>query len=394
MILRILFGCFVAIAFGQSASAEPVDTGQSSPGVSDTEVRFLQIAALEGAASALGSGMRLGIEAAFSEVNASGGVHGRTLLLESRDDGYQPGRSVQLLEEGVASNAYFALIGSVGTPTASALLPKVRGYGLPMVGPFTGAGFLRDVSNGPVVNLRASYAAEAEAWMQYLVDERGFQSIAILYQDDAFGRVGLTATSAALERREMELVAEGTYTRNSRAVKEALLELRAADPEAVVMVGAYKPVAEFIRRARELAFTPTFVNISFVGSKALASELQQDGAGVIISQVVPFPWSRELPIVDRYQKALFSLDPDSEPGFVSLEGYLVGRLAIAALQAAGPVPTRQEFLASFERLGEIDIDGLALKFGPHGLVFRPTKAFWWFKDRRGCFRDPRNIAAG
>ena len=335
------------------------------PGVTRDEIRFVQIAALDGAAAALGLGMQQGIEAAFTEANAAGGVDGRMIRLDSFDDGYQPGRSVGLLDEIASKNSHFALIGTVGTPTASALLPKVRAYDIPMIGPFTGAGFLRDPSNGPVINLRATYAAEAEAWMKYLVDQQGFDRIAILYQDDGFGRVGLAASRAALERRDMELVAEGTYTRNSRAVKEALLDLREADPDAVVMVGAYKPVAEFIRRAKTLEFDVPFVNISFVGSAALSAELGEDGAGVIVSQVVPFPWADEPPIVRQYQQALEAAAPEAAPDFVSLEGYLVGRLAVEAIRTAGPNLTRQSFLDAFAELGTIDLDGVRLSYGPN-----------------------------
>ncbi|MEM8569880.1 MAG: ABC transporter substrate-binding protein [Pseudomonadota bacterium] len=334
----------------------------SDPGISPGSVEFVQIAALEGPAAALGRGMRLGIGAAFNEINASGGVHGRKLVLDSRDDGYSPQKSVQILDDVIAGNAHFGLIGSVGTPTAAAMQPKVKAADLPMIGPFTGASFLRDTSNGPIMNVRATYAAETEAWMAYLVDQKGYNQIAILYQDDGFGRVGLAGARAALEKRGMELVAEGTYTRNSRAVKEALLELRDAEPQAVVMVGAYKPIAEFIRWARKLEFEPDFVNISFVGSASLAAELGQDGEGVIVSQVVPFPWDETIPLVARYQRALASFDSAAEPGFVSLEGYLVGRLAIEALDAAGRNLTRDGFMDAFFGLGAHDFGGVGMTF--------------------------------
>ncbi|MEO1495275.1 MAG: ABC transporter substrate-binding protein, partial [Pseudomonadota bacterium] len=179
-----------------------------------------------------------------------------------------------------------------------------------------------------------------------------------------FGRVGLSGVTEALARRGMSLVAEGTYTRNTTAVKTALISLRKAKPDAVVMVGAYKPIAEFIRLSRKLKFNPTFVNISFVGSKALAEELGPDGEGVIISQVVPFPWNTDLPVVADYQAALKAVDPSAEPGFVSLEGYMVGRLAIEALRAAGPDVTRAGFLAAMAGLSNLDLGGANMVFGP------------------------------
>ena len=333
-------------------------------GVTSTSVAFAQVAALEGPAAALGQGMRLGIQAAFEEANAAGGVHGRTITLDSMNDNYEPDRSVALVKSVVADNNHLGLIGAVGTPTASATQPIATEANMPFVGPFTGAGFLRDASLGNVFNVRATYFAETEAWIEYLVDQQGMKSIALLYQDDGFGRVGLAGVTAALERRGMTLVAEGTYTRNTTAVKKALLTIKKAKPDAVVMVGAYKPVAEFIKLSRRLKFNPTFVNISFVGSDALAQELGDAGEDVIISQVVPFPWDTDVPAVAQYQAALKTVAPDANPGFVTLEGYLTGRLALAALDAAGADLTRQSYLEALGGLQTLDFGGVTMTFGP------------------------------
>lgn len=349
-----------------AAAAAAVATTQAlaNEGVFPDRVNFAQVAALDGPAAALGAGMNEGIRAAFEEANRAGGVNGRQLVLESWDDGYEPDRSVEHVRNVIASNAHLGLIGPVGTPTSKATQPVASEAGLPFIGPFTGAGFLRDASHGNIFNVRATYAAETEAWVRYLVDEQGMQNIAILYQDDGFGRVGLSGVTAALERRGLTLVAEGTYTRNTTAVKSALLGIRKAKPDAVVMVGAYKPIAEFIRLSRKLKFNPTFVNISFVGAKALAQELGAAGEGVIVSQVVPFPWDTSLPVVEQYHAALKAVNPEAEPGFVSLEGYIVGRLAVEALQAAGKDVTRASFLAALNALSTVDFGGATLTFGP------------------------------
>lgn len=333
-------------------------------GVTSTSIAFAQVAALEGPAAALGQGMRLGMQAAFEEANAAGGVHGRTITLDSMNDNYEPDRSVALVKSVVEGNNHLGLIGAVGTPTASATQPIATEANMPFVGPFTGAGFLRDASLGNVFNVRATYFAETEAWIEYLVDQQGMKSIALLYQDDGFGRVGLAGVTAALERRGMTLVAEGTYTRNTTAVKKALLTIKKAKPDAVVMVGAYKPVAEFIKLSRRLKFNPTFVNISFVGSDALAQELGEAGEDVIISQVVPFPWDANVPAVAQYQAALKAVAPDANPGFVTLEGYLTGRLALAALEAAGADLTRKSYLEALGGQQNLDFGGVTMTFGP------------------------------
>ncbi len=335
----------------------------AADGVEADAVTFAQVAALEGPAAALGQGMRAGITAAFEEANRAGGVHGRKVMLEAFDDGYEPDRSVAHVLHVIEGRAHIGFIGPVGTPTALATQPEATAAGMPYVGPFTGAGFLRAPELTNVVNVRATYGAETEAWIAHLVDELGMKNIAILYQDDGFGRVGLDGVTAALEKRGMSLAATGKYTRNTVAVKSALLDIRKAKPDAVVMVGAYKPISEFIRLSKTLKFEPTFVNISFVGSEALAGELGDAGEGVIISQVVPFPWDASLPIVAEYQAAMMAMDPAAHPGFVTLEGYLTGRVALRALEAAGPDLTRERFLAALNDIGTFDLGGLAFTYG-------------------------------
>jgi len=339
-------------------------TSHAKEGITSDSVTFAQVAAMDGPASALGTGMRAGILAAFEEANRAGGVNGRQVRLDSWDDGYEPNRSVAHLRNVISGDNHIGLIGPVGTPTTKATQPIASEAQLPFIGPFTGAGFLRDASHGNIFNVRATYAAETEAWIHHLVDVEGMQNIAILYQDDGFGRVGLKGVTAALEKRGMTLTAEGTYTRNTLAVKGALLKLRKANPDAVVMVGAYKPIAEFIRLSRKLKFEPTFVNISFVGSKALAAELGKDGQGVIISQVVPFPWDASKPVVADYLAAMKAVDASAEPDFVSLEGYIVGRLALKALDKVGADLTREAFLDALNGMETVDFGGAVLAFGP------------------------------
>jgi ABC-type branched-subunit amino acid transport system substrate-binding protein len=160
-------------------------------GVSADKVGFAQVAALDGPASTLGLGMQTGLRAAFAEVNRAGGIHGREVVLDSFDDGYEPDRSATETRRVIDGNQHIALIGPVGTPTSQATQPLATEAGLPFIAPFTGAGFLRDGALTNVVNVRASYAAETESWIAHLVDGQGMKSIAILYQDGAFGRAGL-----------------------------------------------------------------------------------------------------------------------------------------------------------------------------------------------------------
>jgi ABC-type branched-subunit amino acid transport system substrate-binding protein len=372
-------GLGVLFVIGQGIAAFAAEIGVTS----DT-ITFGQVAPLSGAASALGQGMRRGIEAAFAEVNRGGGIHGRRLKLISRDDGYEPDRSVVETRKLIEDEGVFALIGAVGTPTTARTAPMASAANVPFIGPFSGARFLRDPGLANVINIRASYAAEAEAWIKHLTEDLHLTSIAIFYQDDSFGQDGLAGVKQALEKRGLELAAEATFERNTIAVRSALRTLKRAEPQAVVMVGSYRPCAEFIRLSRKSDFNPVFVNVSFVGPSALAEELGPDGAGVVVSQVVPFPFDASVKVVADYQAALAALDPRTRPGFVSLEGYLAGRLVAAALERVGPEPTRRDLLAAVNGNGRFDFGGLVMGFGANGngnaaqvflTVIRPDGSF-------------------
>ena len=333
-------------------------------GVSADKIVFGQATALEGPASALGQGMKLGLEAAFAEVNKAGGVKGRKLELKSIDDGYEPTKSIEAVKKLLEQDKVFAIAGTVGTPTAAATQPIATAAGAPFIGPFTGAEFLREPYKPLVMNIRASYFQETEAMVERLTKDLGATKIAIMYQDDAFGQAGLAGVKKALDKRQMQLAGEGTFERNTVAVKAALLAIKKAEPHAVIMISPYKPAAEFIKLARQIKFDATFVNISFVGSDALAKELGPAGAGVVITQVVPFPKDAAIPVVGRYHASLKASAPDAEPGFVSLEGYLVGRTIIAALEKVSGELTRQSLIDAVQKAGTLDLGGFKLAYSP------------------------------
>ena len=332
-------------------------------GVFPDSIVFGQSAALNGPAGELGRNMNLGIRAAFEEANREGGVHGRGLRLVVRDDGYEPEAAVantrELIEHGV-----FGLIGAVGTPTSNAAEPVASEAAVPYIGAFTGAGLLRREDQSYVVNLRASYDQETREMVDRIVGDLGFRRIAVFYQDDNYGLAGLAGARKAMEARRMELVGEAAYPRNTLAVKRGLLDIRAGDPEAVIIIGAYAPVAHFIKWARKIGLDAVFVNISFVGSNALLNELGRQGDGVVVTQVVPFPRDTSVPAVARYQAALRAVDPSAQPGFVSLEGYLAGRLVVETLAAGDPEarPTRQSFLRTLMESGPLDLGGFVVEY--------------------------------
>jgi branched-chain amino acid transport system substrate-binding protein len=335
-------------------------------GVTPEEILLGQSCALTGPAGDLGTKMRTGLEAYFSKVNESGGVNGRKIRLISKDDGYEPDRAIKTTRELIEKDKVFLLIGEVGTPTSKAVVPIAEQAKVPFFGPFTGAEFLRNPFKKYVINVRGSYYQEMERLAQYLVDEKGLKKIACFYQNDSYGQAGLSGIEIALEKRGLKLVATGTYERNTVAIKGGLLDIRKASPDAVVMVGAYQPCAEFIKLAKKVGMTDVvYCNISFVGTGSLKKELGEAGEGCIISQVVSFPHDESILLVAEYNDAMKKYQPATAPGFVSLEGYMVGKLfCMAAKDVKGDL-TRESLISAIENTGIFDLGGVVLKFGPN-----------------------------
>ena len=345
-----------------SISESLAQAGQTN-GVFDDRIVFGQSAAFSGPARELGTNMRLGIQAAFHEVNENGGVHGRALELISFDDAYEPEAAVNNTLRLIEQEEVFALIGEVGTPTSRSATPVAADAGIPFIAPFTGAEFLRNDDWQNIINLRASYYQETEEMVARLIDDLGITRIGVLFQDDSYGRAGYRGVLFALDRRDLKPASIGLYPRNTTAIKAALLDLSQGNPEAVIMIGAYDPVAELVSWARHTGVDPIFMTVSFVGSNALARELGSDGEGVYVTQVVPFPTDDSLRIVSSYINALSAYDPEAVPGFVSFEGYLAGRLAIEGLGRCGQEVDRTCFLEILNYTDYIDIDGFTLRYG-------------------------------
>ncbi|MFN4005503.1 MAG: ABC transporter substrate-binding protein [Hylemonella sp.] len=337
-------------------------SARADAGVSDREIVVGQFAAFSGPAAQLGQRLNVGIQAYFKAVNEQGGVNGRTLRLVTRDDGYEPDRAVAAVKALIEQDQVFALVGAVGTPTGLAAVPVLTAAKVPLVGMFTGAQSLREPFNRYVFHVRASYFDETERIVQHLTT-LGMKKIAVFYQNDAYGKAGLEGVTRALERRQLKPAATATFERNSVDVAAALQGILPAQPEAVVQIGAYKACAEFIKQARARGYGGQFFNVSFVGSKALADELGPAGMGVVISQVVPFPYTPSLPVVREYQQRMKEAG-QTELDFSSMEGYLIAKVFVEGLKRAGRNLTREGLITALESMKDVNLGGFEISYSP------------------------------
>jgi branched-chain amino acid transport system substrate-binding protein len=330
----------------------------SAQGVTSDTILIGQSAALSGPAEELGKEMKAGAEAYFDVINKSGGINGRKIKLISVDDGYEPEKAAANTKKLIGEDKVLALFGFVGTPTSNAALPIFTEAKVPFIGAFTGAQSLRDPYNRYIFNVRASYFDETEEIVGHLV-QQGIKDIAVFYQNDAYGKAGLAGVEKAMAKRNLKIAATGTVERNTVDVSKAVQALAKSKTGAVIMISAYKSCAAFIKAMKFAGGLQQFWNVSFVGSKALANELGDEGRGVQISQVVPFPWSDVNPIVRDYQKRIGGPEKYS---FTSLEGFIAAKVLVEGLKRAGKNPTRESLVDGLSSMGKTDLGGFTVNY--------------------------------
>ena len=331
---------------------------------SETPIVLGQSAPFTGPAAQLGIQFYEGAKLFLDQANAQSGH--RDVEIRFLDDGYEPDRCAantrKLIDDDV-----FALFGYIGTPTSLAALPLAVNAKVPFIAPFTGAMALREPFRKNVFHLRASYNDETALIVKQLT-YLGLKKIAVFYQNDAYGKAGLDGVTLALSQQDLKPAALATVERNSVDVASAVRTIVAERPDAVVQVSAYKSCAAFIRAARKAGYGGTFFNVSFVGTQALSDELGKDGAGVVVTQVVPSPYNAANGITREFNEALRKAGGDTKANFSSLEGYLAAKVLVEGLRRAPGKATRDGLVAGLESIDRQQFGGFEVSFSPRNHV--------------------------
>jgi branched-chain amino acid transport system substrate-binding protein len=343
-----------AIACSALAAAEP--------GVTDNTITLGMSSPFTGPNGAYGVDMRQVIQTYFDQVNKAGGVSGRKLDLVALDDGYETERTVANTKTLIGEKRVFALLAFYGSSPTTEAMNTVFGPGkVPLVGTISGAGTLREpIAKNPnghyMFNVRASYADETEAIVNQLVS-LGLKNIAVFYQNDGFGKSGLEGVTASLKKHNLAPSAVATVERNSVDVTAAIDTIAKARPQAVVMVTLYKPTAAFVQGMKKAGQNPMFTTLSPVGTEQLVKELGADARGIVISQVMPYPWNDIVPMVRDYQK----LVGKGAYSYYGIEAYAMARIMVEALRKTGKEPTREKLVAALESTSA-DLGGFRVGF--------------------------------
>lgn len=333
----------------------------AEPGVTNDTLTLGQSTALSGPVGDLGQEVLKGAKVYFDAVNAQGGIHGRLIKLVSKDDAYDPKKTLENVAGFIEGNATFALFSPFGTANNEALIPVAQKAGMPVLTPYTGAPSIRGASSQGVFNIRASYADEIDRLVNHL-STVGIRRIAIAYQNNGFGKEVLTAANDSLERRKLKALVTVSVETNASDAAAATDQLVASAPEAVILALAGKPTIEVIKGIAQRRRGMQMYALSVLATPANLKALGPDGTGVTISQVVPFPNQSQMPLVREYQQAMTSAG-HTDFSHLSLEGYIDAKLVTEGLRRAGRALTQAGLVNAMDGMRNYNLGGMEVSFG-------------------------------
>jgi ABC-type branched-subunit amino acid transport system substrate-binding protein len=334
----------------------------AEPGISADKIVIGQAAGFTGSVAGTVKELTAGAQLYFDHVNSKGGVHGRKIVLEQMDDGFDPKKSPDVFKKLIEEKHVFALFLSRGTPTNEAAYPVLEAAKVPLIGPSTGAMSMYNPPRKYMFPVRASYQSETFKIVPQLVN-MGITRIALLYVDDSFGKDGLTGVQTALKEAKLTPVAVVSHARGSTKVEEAVATIAKADPQAIIMVTLADSGVAFVKQMRAAGKSPMFITLSNNSSNAFIKNLGNDGHGLAVSQVSPYPFSGAEPITREFL-ALLKGNKDLAPSYSSIEGFIAAKVLVEGLRRAGKLPTREKLIAGLETMKAFDLGGLDVTYGP------------------------------
>lgn len=309
-----------------------------------------------------------GIRAMFDAVNAHGGVLGRRIELRQADDGFDGERAAENVRNFSQSGVVAAIM-PIGQSSSVGALMAANENKLPLVAPYSGAEAVVKFSEYGFP-LRIGYEEEYERIVTHLFT-LGVNRIVFAYNDTPGARAAMETTRRSIELRGHKLLGSVVLKQDGSDALEKARELSRFKAQAVVLSLANSAAAPFIQGYRATGGAASFYSFSFLDGPSLYKAIGSDAADVVVSQVVPYPWGRSLPIIAEYQSAMQKAGAKNL-SYGSLEGYIAAKTLVEALKRAGPNPTPIAVKRALESFGALDLGGLQVRYRPGehvGLMF-------------------------
>jgi branched-chain amino acid transport system substrate-binding protein len=316
-------------------------------------------AALSGPLAGFGQDLKIGVDAAMTQINAKGGIHGRALQLQMMDDAYVPTRTAENVKKMIAESSVFALMSCIGTPNNAAILPMVEEGNLPYVAPMTGANSLRKSSKN-VFHVRASYGDETTRLVAKLV-EMGIKNLAIVYLDNPFGKEVLADANKALAASGIKATAEVALATDGKNLQQVVEQTIAAKPAAVFLATAGAASTGLVAGIKKISPMMPIAGLSVALTNDGLKQLGNATAGLAITMVFPDPNRARIELVRDYHAAMNAMGR-KEYSLGSLEAYVNTRVMAEALQRTGRDVSRAKLQQALASLRNFDLDGFMVNY--------------------------------
>jgi branched-chain amino acid transport system substrate-binding protein len=336
-----------------------ISTAMAQEGVSARAITIGCSGALSGPLAAFGQDLKAGAEAAMTQINAKGGIHGRALQLQMVDDGYVPTRTVENVKKMVGESSVLALMSCIGTPNNAAILPMVEDNNLPYIAPLTGATSLRKASR-QVFHVRASYSDETQRLVGKLV-EMGIKNLAIVYLDNGFGKEVLADAQKTLAANGIKATAEVALATDGKNLQSVVEQTLAARPAAVFLATAGAASTGLVAGLKKVSPMLPIAGLSVALTSDGLKTLGQAASGVAITMVFPDPNRARIQVVRDYQSAMKAMGKE-EFSLGSFEAYVNTRVLAEGLERAGREVSRAKLQAAMASVRNHDLGGFVVNY--------------------------------
>jgi ABC-type branched-subunit amino acid transport system substrate-binding protein len=300
------------------ASAAPIALPRvawaAAPGVTKDRIVIGSYLPLQSGLAAGATQLRDGASAWFEHTNDQGGIHGRKIEWIVENDSYNPQQTAAVVRKLIDRDGVFAIVSTLGTATNLAVLPFLAQRKVPLINPAGGHEKLNAPSDPNVFGLLPVGQTIGDAMASYALDEMKGKRIAILFQNDPFGKDPRDGAVAALEKRGMKVVAEASYVPSDVDLSAQAVALRAGDPDVVLMMCITKQGALLLTEAQRLGWRPQFLAQNTMGDPITAelAGAALDGVRVILFTAIE---TMDTPAVIEANKIVEKYHPETKPGY-------------------------------------------------------------------------------
>ena len=357
--LMCLRAVVLAAAFAISAAGAAT---AEQPGVSPTQIVVGQDIDLTGTIAVRMGPLVAAADAYLERVNAAGGVHGRHIKVVRTDSANKPERTKENVKTLVEKRDVFAMWGISGTGNVAAALPYLTERGIPLVGSTSGADSFYEKTHRMLINTKAGYGDEIRRIVDHLKVTYATR-IGIIYLDNGFGREAFKTAEAAAKERGLDVLAVAKFKEDGSDIPQAVQAMVKASPPVVMLLTLSGPAPRLVQEYRSAGGSAQFFALSIVATSALYKSIGDQARGIIVTQVMPFPWDQGVPIVREYHELMLAKGV-TDFSHSGLEGLVLAKALVEGLRAAGKDPTRRSLIEAFERMRDKDIGGYRLTYSP------------------------------